>query len=60
MFIAHIPTSILSKIKRNCFSFLWTSRKEKEGKPLIKWSKVTNLKKTRGWGLKKFMFLALL
>jgi hypothetical protein len=51
MSIAHIPKGILYKIKKKCFSFLWTGKHEKEGLPLIKWKKVANLKEAGGWGL---------
>jgi hypothetical protein len=51
--IAHIPKSIIERIHRKCSSFLWIGSKEKDGIPLVKWSRIATLKEFGGWGLKK-------
>ena len=57
MVIAHIPKSILTKIKKTYFNFLLIDKREKERIPLVKWSKVANLKEVGGWGFKNiFLF----
>jgi hypothetical protein len=48
MSIAHIPKGILDKIRKKCFSFLWVGKREKKGIPLVKWSRVANLKEVGG------------
>jgi hypothetical protein len=50
MSIAHIPKETLNKIRKKYFSFLWVGKREKKGIPLVKWSKVANLKEVGGWG----------
>jgi hypothetical protein len=40
--LAHIPKGMLDKIKRKCFNFLWTRKREKEGIPLVKGSRISN------------------
>lgn len=35
-----------------CFIFLWTTKKKKEGTPLVKWTREATPKEARGWGLK--------
>jgi hypothetical protein len=49
--LAHVPKSILEKIRRRCFSFLWICKK-KEGIPLVSWKILAKPKKGGGWGLK--------
>jgi hypothetical protein len=48
---------ILERIQRKCSSFLWLGSKEKEGIPLVKWTRITNKKEHGGWGLKNYMCL---
>jgi hypothetical protein len=47
-----VPKGILDKIRKKCFIFLWTGKKEKEGPPLVKWSKLARPKEAGGRGLK--------
>jgi hypothetical protein len=50
--LAKIPKSILNRIRRKMFSFLWSGKKEKEGVHLINWKRIAKPKKTGGWGIK--------
>ena len=50
--IAYIPKGILTKIRKKCFSFLWTSSKKAEGIPLVKWRVISLPKELGGWGIK--------
>jgi hypothetical protein len=46
---------ILSKIRKVCINFLWSSHKE-DGIPLIKWSRLVIPKKLGGWGIKNLVW----
>jgi hypothetical protein len=46
--IAHAPKGILDKIMKKCKSILWIGRKQIEGIPLIKWSKLARPKEVGG------------
>jgi hypothetical protein len=59
MSIAHIPKCILNKIRKRCFNFLWTTKREKEGIPLVKWLRVASPKEASGWGLKNIHVFSL-
>jgi hypothetical protein len=50
--LAKIPKSLLNKIRRRMFSFLWTGKKVKEGMHLVSWKKIAKPKKVGGWGIK--------
>ena len=50
--IAYIPKGILTKIRKMCFSFLWTTSKKSEGIPLAKWKFIAKPKELGGWGIK--------
>jgi hypothetical protein len=43
--LAKIPKSILNRIRRKMFSFLWTRKKEK-GVHLVNWKRIAKPKKT--------------
>ena len=51
------PKKILTKIRKKCFSFLWTSRKQAKGIPLVKWSVIYLPKESGGWGIKNLTLL---
>ena len=50
--ISYIPNGILAKIRKKCFSFLWTTSTKIEGIPLVKWTKLVLPKSKGGWGIK--------
>ena len=50
--IVYIPKGILTKIKKKCFSFLWTASKQSEGIPLEKWTNIALPKELGGSGVK--------
>jgi hypothetical protein len=55
--LAYIPKSILHKIKKTIFVFLWIGRHEKENMALVRWERLVKPKKEGVWGLKKiFLF----
>jgi hypothetical protein len=55
--LTHIPRGMLDKIRRKCFSLLWTGKQEKKGIPLVKWDRKANLEEAGGWRLKNnFVF----
>jgi hypothetical protein len=55
--LAKLPKNVLNSIRRRMFSFLWSSKKEKEGIHLSNWKKIAKPKKAGGWGIKNiFMF----
>jgi hypothetical protein len=35
-----ISVGVLEKIRKKCFHFLWTSKKEKDGMELINWKRI--------------------
>lgn len=49
--LAYIPKGMVEKIKKKCFSFLWSRKGEREGIPLAKWNKIENPKEVGAWGL---------
>jgi hypothetical protein len=51
--IAHVPKGILDRMRKCCYSFLWTGRRAQEGIPLVKWERIARLKALGGWGIKK-------
>lgn len=54
---ARIPISILEKIRRRIFRFLWSRCNDKEGYHLIKWDVLTKIKILGGLGFKNiFLF----
>jgi hypothetical protein len=50
--IAKIPKGILSKIRKICFQFIWSRKKELIGIPLVKWLWIAMLQAYGGWGVK--------
>ena len=46
--IAYIPKGILTKIRKLCFSFLWTASKQNDGISLVKWKTLALPKKLGG------------
>ena len=50
--IAYIPKGILTKIRKLCFSFLWTASKQTEGIDLVKWKTLSKPKNLGGRALK--------
>ena len=50
--IVYIPKGILTKIRKKCFSFLWTTSNKNEGIPLAKWTTIALPKVLGGWGIK--------
>jgi len=41
-------SNLEKKIRKKCFSFLWTGKREVEGIPLVKWSMIAKPKEARG------------
>jgi hypothetical protein len=54
--LAHVPKGILDRIRKRCFSFLWSSQKQKEGILFFKWSLLAKPKERGGWGLKNIFW----
>lgn len=52
MALTWIPRGILDKIRRMCFSFLWSGSKEKKTMPWVRWERIAIPKALGGWGLK--------
>jgi len=50
--IAKIPKGILSKIRKICFQFIWSRKKELIGIPLVRWSWIAMSQPYGGWGVK--------
>ena len=50
--IAYIPKGISMKIRKKYLSFMWTTSKQSEGIPLVKWSTIVLPKSKGGWGIK--------
>lgn len=58
MALTWIPRGILKKIRRLCFSFLWSGSKDKKTIPWVGWERISLPKALGGWGLKNiFHFL---
>ena len=47
--IAYIPKGILTKIRKKCFSFLWTASKQNNDISLSKWTSLALPKDLGGW-----------
>jgi len=57
MSLAWIPKGILEIIRRICFKFLWSGKKEDQTTPWVNWKKIAVPKGLGGWGLKNiFLF----
>jgi hypothetical protein len=52
MAMAHIPSSMLNRIRQLVFSFLWTGGKQKQSYHLCKWEIIARPKRYGGWGLR--------
>jgi hypothetical protein len=50
--LAHIPLSVLTKIRQLIFSFLWSDHKKRNRYNLCKWELVSKPKLYGGWGLR--------
>ena len=50
--ISYIPKGILTKIRKLCFSFLWTASKQNDVIALVKWKTLAMPKNLGGWGIK--------
>jgi hypothetical protein len=50
--INYVSKGLLNKIRIKCYSFLWTRRRETEGIPLAKWTRISKPKEAGGWELK--------
>jgi hypothetical protein len=50
--LAHVPKSILDRIRRCSFQFPWYGKKLKESIALVKWKNIAKPKKDSGWGIK--------
>jgi hypothetical protein len=42
--MAYIPKVVLETIKKKCFKFMWTRKRENEGIPLVKWQSLAKPK----------------
>lgn len=57
MALTWIPQGILEKIRRMCFSFLWSGIKDVKTMPWVRWECIALTKSLGGWGLKNiFIF----
>ena len=55
--IAYILKGILQKLRKNFFSFLWSSNRHSERIPLARWKLLASPKDLGGWGIKNpFLF----
>jgi hypothetical protein len=55
--LAHIPLSVLNKIRQLVFSFLWSGNKKSRSYHLCNWETVSKPKLYGGWGLRNiFIF----
>ena len=57
MALSWIPKGILERIRRICFRFLWSGKKEDQTTPWVNWRRIAVPKGLGGWGLKDiFLF----
>jgi len=57
MSLAWIPKGTLESIRRICFRFLWSGKKEDQTTPWVNWKRIAVPKGLGGWGLKNiFLF----
>ena len=57
MSLTWIPKGILESIRRICFRFLWSGKKEEQVTPWVNWKRIVVPKGLGGWGLKNiFLF----
>ena len=57
MSLSWIPKGILERIRRVCFRFLWSGKKEVQVTPWVNWKRIAVPKGLGGWGLKDiFLF----
>ena len=57
MSLSWIPKGILERIRRICFKFLWSGKKEDQTTPWVNWKRIAVPKGLGGWGLKDiFLF----
>jgi len=57
MSLAWIPKGILESIRRICFRFLWSGKKDDQVTPWVSWKRIAIPKGLGGWGLKNiFLF----
>ena len=52
MALTWIPRGILDKIRRLCFYFIWSGKREKRVMPWARWERIALPKYLGGWGLK--------
>jgi hypothetical protein len=53
--LAHIPSTVLNRIRQLVFSFLWSGSKQKQSYHLCRWETLTRPKKYGGWGLRNIL-----
>jgi hypothetical protein len=53
--MAKIPKGILTQIRKMCFKFQWSGKKEVDGIPLVKWQRLVMPTTLRGWGIKNMV-----
>jgi hypothetical protein len=56
--IAKIPKGIFTKIRKICFQFLWSGKKDATGIPLVKWTHIAMPKLLGGWGVKYILWFS--
>lgn len=54
--LAYIPKGVLEKIRKKCFKFLLTDKKDNEGIPVVKWKNIAKPKEEGAWVLKNIYF----
>jgi hypothetical protein len=52
MALAYIPQSVLTKLRKMIFSFLWKNSKQNRGLHLCRWETLSKPKALGGWGLR--------
>jgi hypothetical protein len=52
MALAHIPHSVLKKLRQLIFAFLWNGSKQSRGLHLYGWETLSKPKALGGWGLR--------
>ena len=58
MLLSWIPKGILEQIRRICFRFLWSGKKEGQVTPWVSWKRIAVPKGLGGWGLKNIFLFA--
>jgi len=58
MSLSWIPKGMLEQIRRICFRFLWSGKKDEQVTPWVSWKRIAVPKGLGGWGLKNIFLFA--